>query len=212
MIRRNHRTFALLTIAVIMLACAPALAPASEPIPTFDPNSIHTVIAQTADAAATQTALVAPPTETSAPTVTPTELPTETPTPTFLFLLPTLTFTPTPVTIVPSKSEYACQIFSQDPQNDSRMARNESFDAKWTVVNVGTQAWERGNSDYLYNSGDRLHKTGGYDFDVTVSSGESVELVVNMQAPGSPGTYKTAWRIVIGKQRFCPLNLTIIVN
>jgi hypothetical protein len=213
MIRRSYRKIIILVITASMLACvAPAIAPAQAPIPTFDPNSINTFIVQTADAAATQTALMLPPTLTSTPTSLPTNTPADTATPTFVFLLPTLSLTPTPVTIVPSKAEYACQIVSQSPQNDSTMAGGESFEAKWMVANVGTQMWDQNNTDYVYNGGDKLHKIAGYDFNTTVPSGRSVELVVSMQAPSNPGTYTTAWRIVVGKERFCPLNLTIIVN
>jgi hypothetical protein len=215
MTQRKNRVFVFLIVAASMLACAvPALAPAPVPIPTFDPNAPFTAIVQTAGAAATQTALVTTSTFTPTPQPSPSRTPTitETATPTFIFLLPTLTFTATPVTIVPSSADYACQVISQTPQNGSVIPRGEAFDAKWRVANVGRQDWNRTSADYIYNSGDRLHRQAGYDFEVSVSSGGSVELVVRMLAPTQPGRYSTSWRIQIGRQVFCPLNLTINVN
>ena len=150
------------------------------------------------------------PTPTSTPRATHT--PTETATPTFIFLLPTFTFTVTPVTIVPSKAEFACQVISQIPANDSRINRGETFETTWEVVNVGTQGWDRTNTDYLYVSGARLHTQPLYDFDISVASRASVQLTVSMKAPAEPGTYTTAWRIRAGNTTFCPMNLTIIVN
>jgi hypothetical protein len=213
MTRPKFRVFVLLIVTVLMLACAvPALAPTPVPIPTFDPNSPLTAIVQTAGAAATQTALVATftPTPTASPSPTPTI--TDTPTPTFIFLLPTLTFTSTPVTIVPSSADYACQVISVTPQNESVIARGAAFEAKWRVANTGKEEWLRTSADYIYSSGDRLHRTAGYDFNVSVPSGGTVELVVSMQAPSQPGRFTTSWRIQIGRTVFCPLNLTIVVN
>lgn len=215
MIRRKFKGFSFLFAAALTLACAaPALAPTPVPIPTFDPNSPLTAIVQTAGAAATQTALVTTPTFTPTPPPSPTPTPTntETPTPTFIFLLPTLTFTPTQVTIVPSNADFACQVISVTPPNESVIARKASFEAKWRVANTGRQDWLRTSADYIYVSGDRLHKQSGYDFTTSVASGGTVELTVSMQAPGQPGRYTTTWQIVIGKERFCSLRLTIVVN
>ncbi len=214
MIQRRYRTPTLLAALLVVLACAPALpsAPASETLPTFDPNSLQTAIVQTAAAAATQTAFMASPTPTPTSSPPPPHTPTETATPTFLFLLPTLTFTITPVTIVPSNAEFACQIVSQTPSNDSRVNRNETFDVTWRVVNVGTRNWDRGSTDFLYVSGARMHLQPLYDFEVSVAKLASVELTVSMQAPSEPGNYTTTWRIRYGNTTFCPMTLDIIVN
>ncbi|MCL4273960.1 MAG: hypothetical protein KJZ77_08830 [Anaerolineales bacterium] len=215
MIRRKRILFSTFAMLALMLACVPALPTlpsAPEPLPTFDPNSLQTAIVQTADAAATQTGLVQPPTSTPTSTPRPTHTATETPTPTFIFLLPTLTFTNTPVTIVPVSADYACQVFSQTPENNSIIARGANFDAKWEVVNVGVKEWDRNSMDYLYISGSRIHRQPLYDFEVNVAPRASVELTVSMRAPSDPGSYSTTWRIRVGSTTFCSMNLTIIVN
>lgn len=212
MIRRNPRIFFFLAITAIMLACAPTFAPASAPIPTFDPNSINTVIALTAEAAAAQTALALPPTLTPTATSLPANTPTVTPTPTFIFLLPTITVFPTLVTPGSSGAQYECQVLSQDPPNDSTFARRAVFEMTWQVANIGRNAWFASDTDYRYSGGERMHKTSIYDLESSVLPGGTIDLTVSMRAPAEPGTYKTAWQISVGKNRFCPLKLTIIVN
>ena len=69
----NKKILIWLTFVLLILACAPATV---TPVPTLDPNSINFVIAQTANAALTQTAAARPVIETtstvaSAPTFTP---------------------------------------------------------------------------------------------------------------------------------------------
>jgi hypothetical protein len=211
MIHKKYRTFVSLTAGVFMLACAvPGLVP--EPIPTFDANAPLTSIVLTADEAATQTALLTTPSETPTLTPPPTNTPTETGTPTFIFSVATHTLTPTPVTLVPSNVDFACQVVAQFPANESVMARGETFEARWRVVNVGNRVWERGSADYIYFNGSALHRASRYDFSITVAPRVSVELVVSMQAPTEPGTYTTGWRINIGRNNFCPMTLTIVVN
>lgn len=91
----THRTrlsFWFITITLI-LACAPAL-PTPVPPPTTDPNSINLFIAQTANAAATQTVAAIPPatltaTFTSTPRNTFTPEPSVTPFQTFILDTPT---------------------------------------------------------------------------------------------------------------------------
>lgn len=215
MIRRSHRTLLSLAITILMLACVPTLptlGPASAPLPTLDPNQPLTAIVLTAGVAATQTALLAPPTATS--TATPTRTPTATPspTPTFLFLVPpTNTVAPTLKPVGSSGLEYDCQVMSQQPANDSLIASASRFEVRWYVANVGKATWDANNTDYRYADGARMYLQSIYDFPATITPGVTVELAASMQAPSQPGTYTTTWRINIGKNSFCPMSLTINV-
>ncbi len=214
MIRRNYSKLSILITTALVLACAvPALEPASAPVvSTSDPNSINTSIAQTAGAAATQTARMLPPTLTPTVTVLPTNTITETPTPTFIFILSTPTVpsdTPAPES---SDAKFACQVDSQTPANNSGMAKGADFDARWQVTNIGKNAWSSENADYRYVSGDKMHKAAIYDLSRSVPPGGKTEIVVDMKAPSDPGTYTTTWKITSGKDRFCTMTLTIVVN
>jgi len=212
MIRRNYRTLNFLFVTALMLACAPSLVPGSAPIPTFDPNSLNTLIVLTADAAATQTALVAPPasaTFTPLPTFTPSATPS--PTITFIFILST-PITPT-ATSLPGSSglKFDCQIVSRSPADGSHQAPKSDFTMVWTVRNAGTEVWDSDNADYRYKSGDKLHKTSVYDLESSVPSGGQTEIHVAMKTPGSAGSYSTAWVIKSGTAEFCRMTLTIQV-
>lgn len=212
MTARNHRIFALLAAILMMLACAPTFAPVSAPLATFDPNSINTVIVQTAEAAATQTALMLPPTWTPTATLIPTSTLTETPTPTFIFTIPTLTLQPTLATPGSSGLAYECQIIMQTPANNTAIPHSSTFDARWMVVNIGKKFWSANDADYRYISGEKMHITSAFDLNKSVASGGTIELVAPMRSPAGPGTYTTTWKITVGKERFCPMSITIVVN
>jgi hypothetical protein len=84
-----------LTILTLIVGCVPTFSTPT-PVPPLDANSINLIIAQTADAASTQTLAAMPP-ATSTVTLTPTPRSTLTPEPTFT-LVPTFLFpTATPV-------------------------------------------------------------------------------------------------------------------
>ena len=213
MIVRNLKHLYFVITAVFVLACVtPTLVPVSESIPTFDPNAPLTAIVKTAGAAMTQTAQFAPPTLTPTATQTRTPFPTETITPTFIFVLPTSTVPPTQIPAGSSGLELECQILSQDPPNNSIISLQSTFTAKWLVANVGLNTWPSDNTDYRYFSGTSLHLQPIYDFEKNVVAGNSVELTVAMQAPNQTGVYTTSWRISIGQERFCPMNITVIVS
>jgi hypothetical protein len=209
---RNKKTFSLLTTIFLMLACLPTFPTNSAPLPTFDSNSILTAIGLTANAAATQTQLFAPPTLTPTATTTQTPLPTETATPTFIFILPTNTVPPTQIPAGSSGLDLECQILSQEPANNSVIPLQGTFTAKWLIANIGLKTWPSDNTDYRYVSGDQLHIQPIYDLEKNVASGKIIELNIAMRAPNQTGTYTTTWRISIGNERFCSMKLTIIVS
>lgn len=213
MIRRNLRLPAVLLLAILVLACVPSLTPVSAPIPTFDPNSVSTTIAQTAQAAGTQTALFASPTPTYTNTPIPTATPTETPLPTatFFFVL----YTPTVPTSTPkpgsSGLKFDCRILSKTPQDNITVNPDSTFNMIWEVMNVGTEMWNSASVDYRYKSGDRLHTAGAYDLASSVLPGGQTDIQVAMKAPGSEGTYSTVWTLRSGRNEFCRMTITIKV-
>jgi hypothetical protein len=211
----RFRPFLGVLVIALTLACAPTL-PLTAPLPTQGPGSVETIIAATANAAASQTAVFLPSaTPTASETPTPSRTPTETPTPTVtvIFRLPTFTFTPEPTSIIEFSSgeDYDCDLTSQSPANGTIMSPNLDFDAKWTVKNTGDKAWDRNSVDYIYVSGDKMHKQKAYDLSITVATGDGVTLTVDMVAPGAAGTYTTKWGLRKGSV-FCTFSLTIEVR
>lgn len=208
------------TIAlVLILACVPALG--TPIVPTVDPGAIGTFIAQTVNAASTQTALVVP-SSTLTPSITPTRN-TETPSPTITATVLLIPASPTPI-ILPtftsvsiggsgtSSDNYACQVTRVTPPNGSSFNPRDDFDAFWTVKNIGKRNWDRSDVDYIYSTGAKIHKVSGYDLEDNVKVGNSIELGVDMQAPKDAGTYTTTWTMRIGERVFCPMRLTIVVK
>jgi hypothetical protein len=219
--RKTKLSLWIVALALIM-ACAPALG--TPVVPTVDPGAVNTFIAQTVNAAATQTALSMP-SLTPSPTITPT-VSTETPSPTSTATVIFVLSTPTPLVIPTftaassgggggggsSNQNYSCQVTRVAPANGSSFNPRDDFDAIWTVRNNGQKNWDRTSVDYIYSSGAKIHKISGYDLDENVRVGNSIDLGVDMQAPKDPGTYTTTWTMRSGNKTFCTLNLTIVVD
>ena len=206
------------TALALIMACVPTLAAPS--VPTVDPGAVNTFIAQTVIAASTRTA-AAMPSLTPTATLTPiqnTDTPEPTATNTVIFILSS----PTPLVIPTftlsssgggsSSDNFACRITKVSPANGSSFNPRDDFDAVWTVRNIGQKKWDRTGVDYIYSSGDKLHKISGYDLSSNVSVGESIDLGVDMQAPKNSGTYTTTWTMRSGSKTFCTMTLTIVVK
>ena len=112
-----------LTALMLIMACVPSIA---TPVPTLDPNTIGTVIVQTANAAVTQTAA-------AAPTLTLTPIFTNTPPSTFT-LEPT--FTPIGTIIFPTSTPVAREQYFR-VKHDTQLAeynyRSRTADPSWPV-------------------------------------------------------------------------------
>jgi hypothetical protein len=204
----------LLMAAAVMLACMPSLAPAPTPLPTFDPNALGTNIAETANAAASQTQVFITPsaTPTFTPTVTRTPSDTPTPTPTFLFVLPTIALTSTFVTGQPGATDYACTVLAQAPEDNSLIGPGALFSVRWQVKNTGAVAWDANSVDYRYKSGTKMHMKPMYDLYKSVMPGDVADIIVDMTSPANPDVYTTTWKMRVGKMEFCTLTLTINVK
>jgi hypothetical protein len=205
------------TALTLILACVPTLA---RPFPTSDPNAVGTFIAQTANAASTQT-VAAQPTLTYTPTVTPTRL-TDTPSPTATATVIFILSTPTPLVIPTftfisggggmSSADFSCQVISVNPANGTAFDERADFDATWRVRNNGQRTWDRNSVDFIYDSGDRIHRVAGYDLSANVRSGDTTNFSAAMEAPQNPGTYSTTWTLRRGNTEYCRMSLTIVVR
>src|SRR5215212_541905 len=162
---RKKKLLLWITALGLVMACVPTLT--TPAVPTIDPAAIGTMIAMTANVAATGTA-GALPSLTPTPTFTPTRN-TETPSPTATSTVIFILSSPTPV-IVPtltglslggsgtSSDNFACQITRVTPPNGSSFNPRDDFDVFWTVKNIGKKNWDRTDVDYIYSGGAKLHK------------------------------------------------------
>lgn len=191
--------------------------PGANPFPTAAPGAVETIVAGTAGAAQTQTAVLIPatPTATSTPTVTRTATVTPTMTPTFLWLWKTATprvaATLTP-TDEPPGGEFSCRLIDQDPEDGSKLSKNTDFDAVWEVRNTGTRTWDAGSVDFIYISGRKMHEEAAYDLPRKVNPDATIDLIVDMTTPKTAGTYKVEWALRRGDTEFCFVNMSIVVK
>lgn len=216
---RKTKLMVWIAALALIMACVPGLA--TPQAPAIDPAMVNTFIAQTVNAAATQT-VAAMPSFTPSPTITPTvntETPIPTATSTVIFILSTPTSPVIPTFTSSggggggtSSQNYSCQITRVIPPNGSRFNPRDDFDAIWTVRNNGQKDWDRNSVDYVYSSGDKIHKVSGYDLSANVKKGNSIDLGVDMQAPKNSGTYNTTWTMRAGNKTFCSMTLTIVVR
>lgn len=183
-------------------------------IPTPAPGAISTIVVQTAQAAATQTAALLPPTLTPTFTPPPTRTATITPSPTatFLFLMATLTKAPVVPTLGTPSTDLACTLLSQSPEDNSTLSKNQVFTASWQVQNSGSTAWDANNVDFIYLNGAKLASSKAADLPKSVSPGEAITLKISMVAPSDNGSTKTVWTLRQGKTQFCHLSLTVVVR
>jgi hypothetical protein len=202
----------LLTAALILTACNAGAAPS----PTLDVNAINTAIVGTTIAQMsgqlTQTALAVPPTNTPAPTDTPIPLPTFE-LPTTVSGLPTFSLeSPTAGSALPGFTQVApgATAVLGDTCNNSSfegditipdgtvLKPGTDFQKIWKVRNSGTCKWDEGYTlVYIGGSNPDLDP---YNFEFKksgdfVAGGASINLVINLTTPCTPGKYEGTWRM-----------------
>ncbi len=202
-------------LITVLAACAPAApaptataaipvtagSPTATVAPTIDITptiaAVETRAVATAFAGLTQTAQALP-TQTSAATNTP-PAPTRT-------LAPLWTLTAT----LPA---FGCTITEVSPSVNSPLQPGSSFDGRWEVRNTGDGPWNTNETDIRYVSGTKLHVGPDViDLNEDVDEEETIEVVLDMQAPAQVGTYVTNWAIYRGNEVLCGLGLTVSVQ
>jgi len=203
----------LMIFSLVLTACG-----GNEPEPTEDPqsqadqiNAIYTQAAETLQAEIAMTEAAMPePTNTPQSSPTPQVLVTNTPlpqeeTPTAfptLPALPTPTQMPTQPAAVGGRPCLRAEIAFESPSDGVGMAPGQSFVKQWNLSNSGSCEWTdsfklihiRGLnfSDYTsYNLVDVSNLKEGE----TIENGGLLVIKVSMQAPSTPGSYRSVWML-----------------
>lgn len=204
---KTHRFFcSILLLSVLVLAgcntAQPAPAqPAATLAPTTDLSIVRTQAAQTVVAAITADAL-------ANPTAVPTEIPTQTAlpsaTPVPATVTPVASLTPTRQAsggggggyVGPTATAYTDRalLTSQSIRDGAQFPTGYDFDVSWTFKNTGFRDW---NNDFYikYLSGDLKPKHDIYMLPAVVKKNDSVSMVVDFVAPGTPGRYESNWAL-----------------
>jgi hypothetical protein len=197
MIMKTNRIFSLLIFfalsALILTAC-------NTGEPEIDIDAQRTGFAQTADVQATMTAQAQP---------TATNTPEPSPTPSFTDT-PEMTETPegtetseesttdTPqatATQQASSGTDSAAWIAQDPPDNTEFTPGEEFTITWSLENTGSSTW--GTNYYIqFASGEEMGATDEKVYlPYPVPPGTSVQISVDLVAPGSTGEKQSNWRL-----------------
>ncbi len=209
----------ILTSLVLVALSACTLGQADQPTPTpVDLNAVKTSAAATAFVELTKIAAAVPPTSTA--TLPATDTPTQSPTDTLAPGAPTLTPTQTQfviggtdlatITAIPSftplpsgggtggpvckNSQYGGDLTIPD---GTVFKPWEKFTKGWNVKNTGTCSWDEGFY-FAGVEGPPSMTAHPYYFKYKkdfIGPGESVNIYIDMYAPGDPGDYVAHWHM-----------------
>ncbi|HEY58008.1 MAG TPA: hypothetical protein G4O04_05675 [Anaerolineae bacterium] len=195
MMRTRGKGIALALLLLAVFACNLPSGQAGEQLATGVPPEIATSVAQTAQAIlqGTQaaTAVAAAPTDTAvpqAPTEAPTSAPSDTPVPS---VPATPTWTPSPTPLPCNWAQFVADVTYPD---GTAVEAGTTFVKTWRLKNVGSCAWTTGYT-LIFDHGDRMGAPVDVDFPHTVAPGDTVDLSVELTAPGTAGTYKGHFRL-----------------
>jgi photosystem II stability/assembly factor-like uncharacterized protein len=117
--------------------------------------------------------------------------------PSTLTPLPPLTPTQTPIqspppTIAPTGCDRASFVIDVNVPDGTIFAPGAVFSKTWRLKNIGTCAW---TTDYkaMYYSGEQMSAPTSVNMPLRVAPGATVDLTINMVAPGIPGQYRGFW-------------------
>jgi len=233
--QRFRQIITVLATAMFLVACTlPLFGKPTQVAQSLSPELLGTPIAQTAEAAKTQTVVYMPPSLT--PSVT--RFPTGTPIPlysptTFIFALPTFTplptWTPTPGPVIQipaggtgssrididspfTLKEWTCGIREKAPPMGAVIKQGVSYVFTVTLFNSGTKTWTKNGVDFRYNSGFRNDGKPIQDLPKTIAPGNEITLNISLTAPKSPGTYNMIWTLKVGRTSFCGVKFSFEVK
>lgn len=176
MATKRNLVFLLTFTTLFIFACT---LPSAQ-TPTAEPNAIFTAAAQTASVQLTQAAQNDPKTATPAPSI----------------FLPTFTLEPTQISITPTddncdKAKFVTDVTVTD---GTTFSPGENFTKTWRVQNVGTCTW---TADYalVFDTGERMSGSSPQLLMGSIAPGNTVDVSVNLIAPGTPGNYVSNWQI-----------------
>lgn len=171
-----------LFLAIVISACN---LPSNAATPTQGAEGVLTAAAQTVEANMTRSAILNP------PTVPPTS--------TLGVSIPTSTLavsTSVPPTSPPPTQTCDVAEFIDDVTipDGTTLKPNEAFTKTWRLKNIGTCSW---TSSYavIFSSGDSMNGPATQALVGNVTPGQTVDISVNLTAPGSDGSYKGYWKL-----------------
>lgn len=150
-----------------------------------DEDFVMTAVAQTVQALQAQ--------QPQQPTATNAPVPTLAPLPTLTVAAPVATYIP-----LPSATPIPCNkalFVSETIPDDTAIEAGKAFKKTWRLKNIGTCTWTTGYK-LQFASGDQLSGPNAINFPIAVKPEESIDLLLDLKAPTTAGTYTSNWRMV----------------
>jgi len=145
-------------------------------------GAAQTVAAQLTQVAIQQTIAPPPLTNTSAP-------PSDTPLPPA-----TATLAPPSVTPTPACNDLAAFVSDVSIPDNTYMSPSQAYTKTWRLKNAGTCTWTTGYA-LVFDSGNIMSGPTSQNLAGNVAPGATVDLSVNLIAPGSNGTHRGNWKL-----------------
>ncbi len=114
-------------------------------------------------------------------------------------VVPTVTQAAGPTAVLPpTATPQPCnkgQFVSETIPDNTIISPNATFTKTWRFRNIGTCTW---NSNYklVYFSGDQMGGVATKNFTQNVGPNETIDISVDLKAPGTAGTYKGNWKLL----------------
>lgn len=191
---RQAPKFLLLLMFVLMAALISCNMPGyvDEGTPTQNVTQAYqTVNAKLTHAAETNPAGLLTPTQTDSGIIpaSPTGNPQQTPSPPSI-TTPASTLTPSPI----CDQATAGNPIDVTVPDDTVMSPGVAFTKIWRIKNIGSCTWTTAYS-VAHFSGEQMSAPAKVFLANQVPPGESIDIAVDMRAPGSPGKYQSNWKM-----------------
>ncbi len=184
----SKKTISILGMAILALLVLNGCNLPVASVPTQDAGAIYTASAQTVEAQMTEMAGMWTPTSgIPSPTSTATSPPpTNTPQPTY-----TPYNTPTSTSIPCLWIQFIQDVTIPD---GTTFSPGVSFKKTWRLKNVGSCTWTT-DYDLVFMDGTKMSGSNAIALPYNVRYGETVDLTVNLKAPGEADIYRGNWRL-----------------
>lgn len=180
----HFRKALLLVVALgVTFACGPFATDSPQPVGTFD--TLYTSVAATLNAMSTQT--VSATATPGAPATVTLSIPTVSTT-------PLSTFTSLPPVQPVTKCDAAAFVTDVTFPDGTVVGRASAFTKIWRFKNVGTCTWTTAYA-LVYVSGEKFGASNSLPLAAQVAPGQTVDVVINLVAPGTDGRYRGNWML-----------------
>ena len=175
--------FSVIAVALgIILACGSFSTGSPQPAETL--NALYTSAAETLNAMSTL----------SASTFTPGPAVTTTLSISTSSVTPFSTFTSVPPIQPITKCDAAAFVTDVTFPDGAVVGRGSNFTKIWRIRNVGTCTWTTSYA-IVYVSGEKFGSSNSVPLAVQVAPGQTVDLAMNLTAPGADGRYRGNWKL-----------------